>query len=724
MDLKLALAGNPNSGKTTLFNDLTGSDQFVGNWPGVTVEKKEGLLIGYDDVHVLDLPGIYSLSPYTLEEVVTRKALLETHPDVIINIIDATNIERNLYLTLQLLELNIPMVIALNMMDEVEKEGDRIRVNQLTLELGCPVYPISALRGKGIDALVQGAITQAETRQAPLVQPKFSNAIERALQEVQETVELTKDDPQARWTAVKVLENDPRVLERCALTAEAERTLSTLRAGIEREEGDDTEALIATARYREIEKIVGRNVVRVGEKKHTLSDRIDAVLTHRVLALPLFALIMFGIYWLAMVGVGQRATDWANDELFGEGFALFGQWIPGIPVLVEGALDAIGAPSFLIRLAVDGIVAGVGAVLGFLPQMFVLFFMLALLEAVGYMSRIAFVLDRIFRHFGLSGKSFIPMLIGTGCSVPGIMSTRTIESERDRHMTIMTTSFLPCSAKVGVISMISGALFGGSPLVATSAYFIGMLAVVLSGLMLKKTKRFSGEPSPFVMEMPPYRLPLFSHVLRTTWEHVKAFVRKAASIILLSTVIIWFASSFGWVAGRFVMLDETQMSQSLLASVGRAFAWLFIPLGWGNWQAAVASVSGLIAKENLVSTLAVLNQVGEEGLHVAIQHMMTPLAGYSFLVFNLLCAPCFAAVGAMHGEFRDLRWTVYAVLYQCTFAYAISLMIYQFGSALMGTPHPLGLLAAFFVLGFMLYMILIKREPESQWKPRVVAHQA
>ncbi|MDD7592907.1 MAG: ferrous iron transport protein B [Peptoniphilaceae bacterium] len=716
MGIQMALAGNPNAGKTTLFNDLTGSNQFVGNWPGVTVEKKEGRLKGEDDVRVLDLPGIYSLSPYTLEEVITREALFEEQPDVIINIVDATNIERNLYLTLQLLELDMPMVVALNMMDEVEKEGHHIRLNQLTLELGCPVFPISALRGTGVDDLVKGALLQAQNRQKPVGKRSYPNALEKAIQKVEQT--LTSEQERPRWSAIKLLEADPRVLESVTLSDVEQKALHDIRAALERQTDDDAEELIATARYEAIEQIVARSVHRK-EETHTLSDRIDAVLTHRVLALPLFVVIMFGIYWLAMVGVGRNATDWANERLFGDGFTVFGAWVPGVPVLVENALTALHAPLWLLRLAVDGIVAGVGAVLGFLPQMFVLFFMLALLESCGYMSRIAFVLDRLFRYFGLSGKSFIPMLIGTGCSVPGIMATRTIESDRDRHVTIMTTSFLPCSAKVGVISMISGALFGGSPAVATSSYFIGMAAVALSGLMLKKTKRFAGDPSPFVMEMPPYRLPLLRNVLRTTWEHVKAFVRKAASIILLSTVIIWFASSFGWVDGTFTMLAEDEISHSLLAGIGSAIAWIFAPLGWRNWQAAVASLSGLVAKENIVSTLAVLNQVSEEGLGEAIAAMMTPLSGFSFLVFNLLCAPCFAAIGAMIGEFRSAHWTLFAVGYQCGFAYAISLMIYQFGSLFMGEVHPLGLAAALLTLGVMIYFIAFKKTPPTHWESNV-----
>ncbi len=809
MAVRIALAGNPNSGKTTLFNALTGSNQFVGNWPGVTVEKKEGKLKKHDGVVITDLPGIYSLSPYTLEEVVARNYLIEERPDAILNIIDGTNLERNLYLTTQLVELGIPVVLAVNMCDLVEKNGDEINTESLSEQLGCRVVRISALKGTGVMEAAECAIDAAQ-RDKTIPQHTFSGPVEHAIAHIEEAIVHDLPEEQQRWYAIKVFERDEKVLEHLNISQD---TLAHVEKDIEAAEtelDDDAESIITNERYNYIAELIKScyKKNRVGEL--TTSDKIDRIVTNRWLGLPIFAAVMFFVYWIAMVGVGASATDWANDGLFGDGWHLFGNgtaaykadaeeygdafhvvdafvgvdnftdqegnvdmdgvraavssvapgttadytledeetlatedvtyttedlagaietfakyqgaepdpaeygtWVPGIPVIIEGVLDKAGVSGVLKGLILDGIVAGVGAVLGFVPQMLVLFFMLAFLEACGYMARIAFVLDRIFRKFGLSGKSFIPMLVGTGCGIPGVMASRTIENERDRRMTIMTTTFIPCGAKVPFIAMIAGAIFNGSAWVATSAYFIGMAAIIISGVMLKKTAMFAGDPAPFVMELPAYHMPTLINVLRSMWERGWSFIKKAGTIILLSTIVIWFLSYFGFVDGAFRMLEEDQLNMSILAGIGNAVSWIFTPLGWGNWQATVASVTGLVAKENIVGTMGVLYGGGEGTVYQTLAAAFTPVTAYSFLVFNLLCAPCFAAIGAIRREMNNMKWTWFAIGYQCAFAYVIALMINQFGGLFTGNVNVLGLVAAFACLAGIIYMLFFKKYTEA-----------
>ena len=815
MDLRIALAGNPNSGKTTLFNALTGSNQFVGNWPGVTVEKKEGKLKKHDGVIITDLPGIYSLSPYTLEEVVARNYLIAERPDAILNIIDGTNLERNLYLTTQLTELGIPVVVAINMMDIVKKNGDKIDTQELSRQLGCKVVEISALKGTGVMEAAEAAIEAAKHGKT-VPQHTFSGCVEHAIAHIEEAAVHNLPEEQQRWYAIKIFERDDKVLAGLKIDPQTMQHIESDIKAAETEMDDDAESIITNERYIYIGSIIKACYKKKNAGKLSVSDKIDRVVTNRWLGLPIFAVVMFLVYWVAMVAVGAPATDWANDGLFGDGWHLFGidggyaelaeeygdatnavlayypeldveaddfdaaatldalkavpadqksatvtvedeetlaendmtvyydtipadadedstigmtyvdavaffekngfdepeaadygVWVPGVPELVGGLLEKCNAADWLSGLILDGIVAGVGAVLGFVPQMLVLFLMLAFLEACGYMSRIAFVLDRVFRKFGLSGKSFIPMLIGVGCGVPGIMASRTIENERDRRMTIMTTTFIPCGAKVPFIGMIAGALFGGSALVSTSAYFIGMAAIICSGIMLKKTKMFSGEPAPFVMELPAYHWPTLGNVLRSMWERGWSFIKKAGTIILLSTIFVWFTTYFGWASDGFRMLDESEIDASILAKIGGVIAWIFRPLGWGNWQAAVASITGLVAKENIVGTLGIL-YAGAEGTTVYqnIAHAFTGITGYSFLVFNLLCAPCFAAIGAIKREMNSQKWTWFAIAYQCGFAYCIALMINQFGKLFTGNVNVIGLIAAVAILAGMIYMLV------------------
>ena len=815
-NIKIALAGNPNCGKTTLFNALTGSNQYVGNWPGVTVEKKEGKLKKFDGVTVVDLPGIYSLSPYTLEEVVARNFLLGERPDAILNIIDGTNLERNLYLTTQLTELGIPVVVAVNMMDIVRKNGDVININELSRQLGCKVLEISALKGDGIAEAAAEAVEAAKNGKT-LPMHSFSGAVEHAIAHIEEAVLHSMPEEQQRWYAIKIFEHDDKVLAKLAIDPEVMEHIDADIKAAEDELDDDAESIITNERYLYIASIIKACYKKKNVGQLTTSDKIDKIVTNRWLGLPIFAVIMFLVYWVAMVGVGAPATDWANDGVFGDGWHLFGigsseyndtndeytaavqavsaflgenidveaddfdadalkeemdsfttssetaeidvedeetlaintmvayydtipegadkldnviqmtyvdavkyldengfdapdpadygVWVPGIPVLVSNALESANAADWLSGLINDGIVAGVGAVLGFVPQMFVLFLMLAFLEACGYMARIAFVLDRIFRKFGLSGKSFIPMLVGTGCGVPGIMASRTIENERDRRMTIMTTTFIPCGAKVPFIAMIAGALFGGSAWVSTSAYFIGMAAIIISGIMLKKTKRFAGDPAPFVMELPAYHMPTLGNVLRSMWERGWSFIKKAGTIILLSTIFVWFTTYFGWVDGNFQMLTEDQIDASILAKIGNAIAWIFAPLGWGNWQATVASITGLIAKENIVGTLGILYGGGDGTVYQTMAAAFTGITAFSFMVFNLLCAPCFAAMGAIRREMNNSSWTWFAIGYQCVFAYVIALMINQFGNAFTGNVNILGLIVAIALLVGIIYML-------------------
>ena len=783
--IKIALAGNPNSGKTTLFNALTGSNQFVGNWPGVTVEKKEGKLKKHDDVTIMDLPGIYSLSPYTLEEVVARNYLIDQRPDAILNIIDGTNLERNLYLTTQLTELGIPVVIAINMMDLVKKNGDEINIPELSRQLGCQIVEISALKGTGVMEAAEAAISAAKSAKT-VPMHTFSGPVEHAIAHIEEAAVHNMPEEQQRWYAIKIFERDDKVLTKLSIPAE---TMAHIEADIkaaEKELDDDAESIITNERYVYIAEVIKSCYKKKNKGALSTSDKIDRIVTNRWLGLPIFAVVMFLVYWIAMVGVGAPATDWANDGLFGDGWHLFGigsaaynevaeeysdaalivdgydayieengalaadgtftydvedeetlaietetatladyekakatldeigdepdpadygVWVPGIPVLIGNGLEAAGVSDWLSGLILDGIVAGVGAVLGFVPQMLVLFLMLAFLEACGYMARIAFVLDRIFRKFGLSGKSFIPMLIGTGCGIPGVMASRTIENERDRRMTIMTTTFIPCGAKVPFIGMIAGALFGGSAWVSTSAYFIGMAAIIVSGIILKKTKMFAGDPAPFVMELPAYHWPTLGNVLRSMWERGWSFIKKAGTIILLSTIFVWFTTYFGWVDGQFQMLSEEQIDASILAKIGSAIAWIFAPLGWGNWQATVASITGLVAKENIVGTLGVLYGGGEGTVYDAIGAAFTGISGYSFLVFNLLCAPCFAAIGAIKREMNNAKWTWFAIGYQCGFAYLIALMVNQFGGWFIGAGNIIGTIVAVIVLAGLLYML-------------------
>ena len=812
--IKIALAGNPNCGKTTLFNALTGSNQFVGNWPGVTVEKKEGKLKKHDNVIIMDLPGIYSLSPYTLEEVVSRNYLITERPDAILNIIDGTNLERNLYLTTQLTELGIPVVIAINMMDVVRKNGDQINVAELSRELGVRIIEISALKGDGVMEAAEAAVKAAEgTKTVPM--HTFSGPVEHAIAHIEEAALNNLPEDQQRWYAIKIFERDDKVLEQLHIPSDVMSHIETDIKAAETELDDDAESIITNERYVYIAEIIKHCYKKQNAGQLSASDKIDKIVTNRWLGLPIFAVVMYLVYWIAMVGVGAPATDWANDGLFGDGWHLFGMgtseytevaddytaaseaisayydldteaddfdpdaalaemkavqpdsdtatievedeetlaqnemtvyydavpddadedttvgmsyldavsyfeengfdepdpadygvWVPGIPVLVGNALEAAGAADWLSGLINDGIVAGVGAVLGFVPQMLVLFLMLAFLEACGYMARIAFVLDRIFRKFGLSGKSFIPMLIGTGCGVPGIMASRTIENERDRRMTIMTTTFIPCGAKVPFISMVAGAIFGGAAWVATSAYFVGMAAIIVSGIMLKKTKMFSGDPAPFVMELPAYHWPTLGNVLRSMWERGWSFIKKAGTIILLSTIFVWFTTYFGWAEDGFRMLSEEEIDYSILARIGSLIAWIFAPLGWGNWQAAVASITGLVAKENIVGTLGILYGGGEGTVYQTLGAAFTQISGYSFLVFNLLCAPCFAAIGAIKREMNNGKWTWFAIGYQCGFAYLCALMVNQFGNVFTGSLNVIGLVAAIAALVLIIYMLV------------------
>ncbi len=812
--IKIALAGNPNCGKTTLFNALTGSNQFVGNWPGVTVEKKEGRLKKHDDVVIMDLPGIYSLSPYTLEEVVARNYLIDERPDAILNIVDGTNLERNLYLTTQLTELGIPVVMAVNMMDIVRKNGDQININQLSKQLGCKVVEISALKGDGVMAAAEAAIDAAKsTKTVPM--HTFSGPVEHAIAHIEEAAVHEMPEEQQRWYAIKIFERDDKVLAKLHIPEDVHQHIEADIKAAEEELDDDAESIITNERYVYIAEVIRACYRKKSKATQSTSDKIDRIVTNRWLGLPIFAVVMFLVYWVAMVAVGAPATDWTNDGVFGDGWHLlgigssayndandeytaateavdaflgldteaedfdadaaladmkdfvpssdtatvmvedeetlaenemtayydaipddadedntvgmtyvdavayleengfdapdpadYGVWVPGIPALIGDGLEKAGCADWLSGLILDGIVAGVGAVLGFVPQMLVLFLMLAFLEACGYMSRIAFVLDRIFRKFGLSGKSFIPMLIGVGCGVPGVMASRTIENERDRRMTIMTTTFIPCGAKVPFIGMIAGALFGGSAWVSTSAYFIGMAAIIVSGIMLKKTKMFAGDPAPFVMELPAYHWPTLGNVLRSMWERGWSFIKKAGTIILLSTIVVWFTTYFGSVDGTFRMLSEDEIDYSILATIGSAIAWIFKPLGWGNWQAAVASITGLVAKENIVGTLGILYGGGDGTVYQNIAAAFNGISGYSFLVFNLLCAPCFAAIGAIKREMNNRKWTWFAIGYQCGFAYLCGLMVYQFGCAFTGNLSVIGLICAILALAGIIYMLV------------------
>lgn len=693
MRVKIALAGNPNSGKTTLFNALTGSNQFVGNWPGVTVEKKEGKLKDNKDVSIMDLPGIYSLSPYTLEEVVARNYLITERPDAILNIVDGTNLERNLYLSTQLMELGIPMVMAVNMMDVVEKSGDQIDLRQLAEKLGCELVAISALKGEGIKEAAQKAVKAAQERKEPSVVHEFAPEVEKYLKEIES---MLTDVPtgQERFYAVKLFERDEKIKEQIPKAPD----VSEIIARAEEELDDDAESIITNERYQYIGSVTEKCLKKAEKGKLTISDKIDRIVTNRWLALPIFAAVMWLVYYVSVTTVGTIATDWTNDVLFGE----------IIPSAIENFLVSIDCADWLSGLILDGIVAGVGAVLGFVPQMLVLFIFLAFLEACGYMARIAFIMDRIFRKFGLSGKSFIPMLIGTGCGVPGIMASRTIENDRDRKMTIITTTFIPCGAKLPIIALIAGALFDGASWVAPSAYFVGIAAIICSGIILKKTKMFAGDPAPFVMELPAYHMPTVGNVLRSMWERGWSFIKKAGTVILLSTIFIWFTSSFGIVDGKFGMTED--LSDGFLAGIGRMFAWIFIPLGWGDWQAAVAAVTGLVAKENVVGTFGILfgfAEVAEDGSEIwgTLASSMTGIAAYSFLVFNLLCAPCFAAIGAIKREMNNAKWTWFAIGYQCAFAYGVSLCIYQFGTLLAGGGFGVGTAAAVLVLAGFLYLL-------------------
>lgn len=801
MEIRIALAGNPNSGKTTLFNALTGSNQFVGNWPGVTVEKKEGKLKKHDDVVIMDLPGIYSLSPYTLEEVVARNYLINNRPDAILNIIDGTNLERNLYLTTQLTELGIPVVVAVNMMDVVKKNGDVIRIDELSRELGCRVVEISALKGTGVMEAAEEAVKAASgTKTVP--QHSFSGVVEHALAHIEEAAVHGLPAEQQRWYAIKIFERDEKVLEQLKLDkAVLEHIEEDIKAA-EEEMDDDAESIITNERYLYIASIIKGCYKKKGQGKLTVSDKIDRVVTNRWLALPIFAVVMFIVYFVSVTTVGTWATDWANDGVFGDGWHLFGigssayeeaaeeyavpgamveafetaaeeagldpaaaesltttaylydddgnveeelpvdfaaytkaaaleepdpaeygVWVPGLPVLIGAGLDAVNCADWLRGLILDGIVGGVGAVLGFVPQMLVLFIFLAFLESCGYMARIAFVMDRIFRKFGLSGKSFIPMLIGTGCGIPGIMASRTIENERDRRMTVMTTTFIPCGAKLPIIALIAGALFGGAWWVAPSAYFVGIAAIIVSGIMLKKTRMFAGDPAPFVMELPAYHLPTVGNVLRSMWERAWSFIKKAGTVILLSAIVLWFLQGFGVENGRFGMVED--LNNSILAVIGNAIAWLFIPLGWGNWQSAVAAITGLIAKENVVGTFGVLfggfDEVAENGWQIwaNMREVFTGLSAYSFLVFNLLCAPCFAAMGAIKREMNSAKWTFFAIGYQCVFAYAVSLVIYQLGMLFTGQGNVIGSLAAFAIVALILFLLFRPYRESKTLKTKV-----
>ena len=709
MSVKIALAGNPNSGKTTLFNALTGSNQFVGNWPGVTVEKKEGKLKDHKDVTVIDLPGIYSLSPYTLEEVVSRNYLIDERPDVILNIIDGTNLERNLFLTTQLTELGIPVVVVINMMDIVNKSGDTINTDNLAKALGCKVVEISALKGTGVMEAAEAAVNMAKDGKT-VPQHSFSGSVEHAIAHIEEAVLHNMPEEQQRWYAIKLFERDEKIVEKLqieqALLAHIEKDIKNC----EDELDDDAESIITTERYTYIGSII-RNCCTVRNKGGlSTSDKIDRVVTNRWLALPIFAAVMFAVYFVSVTTVGAWVTDWTNDVLFGE----------IIPPAVEGFLMSIGCADWLQGLILDGIIGGVGAVIGFVPQMLVLFLFLAFLESCGYMARIAFILDRVFRKFGLSGKSFIPILIGTGCGVPGIMASRTIENERDRRMTIVTTTFIPCGAKLPIIALIAGALFGGAWWVAPSAYFIGIAAIVCSGIILKKTQMFSGDVAPFVMELPAYHMPTVSAVMRSMWERGWSFIKKAGTIILLSCVFVWFVSNFGFSGGSFGMVD---MNDSLLAGIGSAVAWIFAPLGWGNWQAAVAAIMGLVAKENVVGTLGIFYgfaEVAEDGAEIwgSLAASFTAVSAFSFLVFNLLCAPCFAAMGAIKREMNNRKWFWFAIAYQCGFAYIAALCIYQFGTLFTTGVFGIGTVAAIVLTALFLWMLFRKQKTDVKSKTK------
>lgn len=707
MEIKIALAGNPNAGKTTLFNVLTGSNQFVGNWPGVTVEKKEGKLKTDKDVIITDLPGIYSLSPYTTEEVVARNYLLNERPDAILNIVDGTNLERNLYLTTQLAELGIPVVCAINMMDVVEKNGDKIDFELLSKQLGCKVVEISALKETGIEEAAEIAIAVAKEKKKFKPKHKFCGCVEHAIAHIEEYALHDVPEDRQRWYAIKLFERDEKVYEMLEITEKQKQHIEMDIKEAEEEMDDDNESIIANERYVYITNITKECLVRKNKDGLTISDKIDRIVTNRILALPIFALVMFIVYYVSVTTVGGWLTDWTNDVFFGE-------WV--IPAM-RNLLESINCADWLTGLVVDGIIGGVGAVLGFLPQMLVLFMFLAFLEACGYMSRIAFVMDRIFHHFGLSGKSIIPMLVGTGCSVPGIMSSRTIENDRDRRITVITTSFIPCSAKIPIISLIAGALFGNSGLIAASAYLIGMVSVIISGVILKKFKAFSSEPTPFVMELPPYHMPTFKNILRSVWERGSEFVKKAGTVILISAVILWFLENFGFENGSFGMTEN--LEKSILAMLGGFIAPVFAPLGWGDWKAAVAMITGLIAKENIVATFGTLFHTTGDGneLWSVMGQYFTTLSGYSFLIFNLLCAPCFAAMGAIKREMNSPKWTAFAIAYQCVFAYAVSMMIYQIGLAFMGTPDIAGFIIATVVLiGFIFLLVRPPYKKENSKK--------
>ncbi len=696
MAIKIALAGNPNSGKTTLFNALTGSNQFVGNWPGVTVEKKEGKLKGHSDVMIADLPGIYSLSPYTLEEVVARNYLIGERPDAILNIVDGTNLERNLYLSTQLLELGIPVVMAVNMMDIVKKNGDQVFIDKLSKALGCPVVEISALKGTGIKEAAEIAVQAASSGQTQRVVHTFDKDVEKVIQDIEQQL-VGVSEEQKRFFAIKLLERDDKIGAQMSTVPNVEEMIAALEEALD----DDSESIITNERYRFITSIIGKCCKKAARGGLSTSDKIDQIVTNRFLALPIFAVVMWIVYYVSVTTVGTFVTDWTNDVLFGE----------VIPPAIESVLVSINCADWLQGLILDGIVGGVGAVLGFVPQMLVLFIFLAFLEACGYMARVAFIMDRIFRKFGLSGKSFIPMLIGTGCGVPGVMASRTIENERDRKMTIMTTTFIPCGAKLPIIALIAGALFDGASWVAPSAYFVGIAAIVCSGIILKKTKMFAGDVAPFVMELPAYHMPTISNVLRSMWERGWSFIKKAGTIILLSTIVVWFTTYFGWVDGQFRMLEDVEMEYSILAGIGNAFAWIFIPLGWGDWKAAVAAITGLVAKENVVGTFGVLYgfaEVSEEGEEIwgTLAGSYTAVAAYSFLVFNLLCAPCFAAIGAIRREMNNAKWTWFAIGYQCLLAYGVSLCIYQIGTFLTTGVVGVGFLVALLILAGFIWLLV------------------
>lgn len=695
MAVKIALAGNPNSGKTTLFNALTGSNQFVGNWPGVTVEKKEGKLKGHKDVIIMDLPGIYSLSPYTLEEVVARNYLITERPDAILNIVDGTNLERNLYLTTQLAELGIPVIIAVNMMDLVQKNGDKINTNALARELGCAVVEISALKGTGITEAASLAVSAAQKKEKAMAVHRFGKVVESGLEEIKARLDSSIPEEQKRFFSIKLFERDNKIAEGMTSVPAVEDIIVRM----EEKFDDDSESIITNERYTYIAQILKDSYVKAGKNQQTVSDKIDQIVTNRILALPIFAAVMWLVYYISVTTVGTIVTDWTNDVLFGE----------IIPPAIESLLVSIHCAEWLQGLILDGIVAGVGAVLGFVPQMLVLFIFLAFLEACGYMARIAFIMDRIFRKFGLSGKSFIPMLIGTGCGVPGVMASRTIENDRDRKMTIITTTFIPCGAKLPIIALIAGALFGGASWVAPSAYFVGIAAIICSGIILKKTRMFAGDPAPFVMELPAYHMPTAGNVLRSMWERGWSFIKKAGTVILLSTIFVWFTSSFGVVDGRFGMVED--LSQGFLAGIGSALAWLFAPLGWGDWKMAVAAITGLVAKENVVGTLGILfgfAEVAEDGTEIwgNLASSYSAAAAYSFLTFNLLCAPCFAAIGAIKREMNNAKWTWFAIGYQTVLAYMVSFCIYQLGTFIQGGSLGLGTILAVLVLLGFLYLLL------------------